>query len=180
MKQAKFQGARTSFRFGKDDAEPTGKAQSDSQGPTVTYSEEAISELVYMIEEEKLAGDIYEAFYDLYDVKIFDNIAQSEDKHFDALIKQAEALGIDTDQFVFAEAGEFEDPELQEMYDTLLAQGSTSLTDALEVGVAIEEKDMVDIAAAMEEVAGTTLEGVYDNLLTGSAYHLDAFAMMLA
>lgn len=146
----------------------------------VTYSDAAIAELLYMIEEEKLAGDVYEAFYEMYGLKIFDNIAASEDKHFDALIAQAESLGIDTDAFVFAEAGSFEDPELQALYDDLIATGAASVTAALEVGVAIEEKDMVDIAAAAEDVAGTALADIYENLLAGSANHLQAFEGLLA
>ncbi|TDK48949.1 DUF2202 domain-containing protein [Antarcticimicrobium luteum] len=146
---------------------------------TATYSDAAIAELLYMIEEEKLAGDIYEAFHEMYGLKVFENIAESEDQHFNALIEQAEPLGIDVDQFVFEPAGTFSNPELQEMYDTLLAQGSESVTGALEVGKAIEERDMVDIAAAIEGVEGTKLATVYDNLLTGSSYHLDAFDSLL-
>ena len=150
------------------------------QTSSVSYDDDAISELLYMIEEEKLAGDIYEAFYDLYGVKVFDNIAQSEDKHFDALINQAEKIGIDVDEFVFAPAGEFTNEELQEMYDDLLAAGSESLDAAVAVGVAIEEKDMVDIAEAAALVEGTQLASVYDNLLAGSANHLEAFEGWIA
>ena len=150
-----------------------------SQSVTATYSDEAIAELKFMIEEEKLAGDIYEVFYNMYGLKIFNNIAQSEDQHFSALIGQAENLGLDVDQFLFEPAGTFDDPVLQEMYDTLLAQGAESVTGALEVGKAIEEKDMVDIAEAIEDVEGTTLAGVYENLLAGSANHLEAFDSLL-
>ncbi|CUH79104.1 DUF2202 domain-containing protein [Tropicibacter naphthalenivorans] len=146
---------------------------------TVTYSDEAVDELLFMIEEEKLAGDIYDAFYDMYGIRIFSNIAASEDKHFDALIAQAETIGLDVDQFVFAETGQFEDPDLQDMYDSLLAEGAESLTAALEVGAAIEAKDIEDIAAAAELVEGTALADVYQNLLAGSANHLAAFDALL-
>lgn len=144
-------------------------------GEPVLYSDAAIADLVYMIEEEKLAGDVYEAFYALYDVQIFENIAESEDRHFDALIKQAESLGIDVDVFLFEPSGTFVNDDLQALYDALVATGSLSLTDALEVGVAIEQKDMVDIAEAIAEVEGSRLAEVYDNLLSGSAHHLEAF-----
>jgi hypothetical protein len=39
---------------------------------------------------------------------------------------------------------------------------------------------MVDIAAAESQVEGTSLAAVYDNLLAGSANHLDAFEAWLA
>lgn len=187
MKQAQFMyGAPGGARgFGKDDHARHGAADAVTvvaAGETVAdaaYSETAIAELMFMIEEEKLAGDVYEAFYELYGLKIFDRIAASEDRHFDALVAQAEALGIDTDTFVFAEAGTFEDPDLQELYELLIATGSASVTAALEVGAAIEQKDIDDIAAAIEEVDGTALAAVYGNLLDGSAAHLAAFDALL-
>jgi hypothetical protein len=145
-----------------------------------TYDDDAIAELLFMLEEEKLAGDIYEAFYDLYGIKIFDNIAASEDRHFAALETQAEALGIDTDVFVFNEPGSFENEELQALYDTLIVDGSESASAALEVGVAIEEQDMIDLTEAAASVAGTALANVYQSLLTGSESHLEAFNALLA
>ena len=151
----------------------------DDASVAVTLSAEAIAELKFMIEEEKLAGDLYEAFYDVYGEEIFANIEVSEDQHFDALVDYAEKIGVDVDSFVFDTAGEFSNPELQEMYDTLLEQGLTSLEDALEVGVAIEEKDIVDIAAAAEAVPDTALADIYENLLQGSYAHLDAFEAVL-
>lgn len=150
-----------------------------TQTVTVTYSDEAISELLFMIEEEKLAGDVYDAFYDLYGLDIFKNIAASEDQHFSALVNLAEQIGLDVDEFVMEPKGTFVDEEIQSLYDSMIATGSASATAALEVGLAIEEKDMVDIAAAIEEVEGTTLAEIYDNLLTGSSYHLDAFETAL-
>ncbi|WP_323770372.1 DUF2202 domain-containing protein [Antarctobacter sp.] len=187
MRQAKFRyGVDTGpFEFGPKRGGQTGPEATPavaSVGTTeveVAYSDEVVAELLYMIEEEKLAGDVYETFYDIYGLKIFASIGASEDRHFDALVSQADAMGIDTDQFVFAETGSFDDPELQELYDTLIETGSASLTSALEVGAAIETKDIVDIAAAMEDVEGTVLAGVYANLLAGSENHLVAFEGLL-
>ena len=184
MKQAQWKFGGTQARFGAggtQGGQDEGMQGGDATVVTeVTYSDEVVAELIYMIEEEKLAGDVYEAFYEMYGLKIFDNIATSEDRHFDALIAQADALGLDTDQFVFNEPGVFEDAELQALYDELIATGSLSVTDALEVGAAIETKDMVDIAAAIEEAEGTALADVYENLLAGSANHLEAFEALLA
>lgn len=146
---------------------------------TTEITAESIADMLYVLEEEKLAGDIYEAFYDLYGAQIFDNIAASEDNHFDAMLNQAELLGIDTDVFVFEPAGTYVNPEVQELYDTLYEYGSTSLEAALEVGVIIEETDIADLKAAAEDVAGTQLESVYDSLLAGSMNHLEAFESVL-
>ncbi|SMO99294.1 hypothetical protein SAMN06265173_15211 [Thalassovita litoralis] len=143
------------------------------------YDMSDISTLLFMLEEEKMAGDLYEAFGDLYGTRFFDNIAASEDNHFDALLNQAEQLGLFGDSFVFADAGEFQNDELQDLYDALLAQGSQSLTDALEVGRLIELTDIDDITAAMSGVTDTVLEDVYQNLLDGSFSHLAAFEAQL-
>ncbi len=166
---------------GDDDTDFAVTSSDAGDGHTVTasYSDAAVDELVFMIEEEKLAGDIYEVFYGMYGLKIFDNIAQSEDRHFDAVVNQAETMGIDVDQFLFEPAGTFQNEDLQEMYDTLLAQGSESVTAALEVGKAIEEKDITDIADAIDDVEGTALASVYESLLSGSGNHLEAFDSLL-
>lgn len=166
---------------GKGDGQGSGQGNGKTPAKdSVTYSEDAISELKYMIEEEKLAGDLYDAFYDLYGAAIFTNIAASEDKHFDALIGQAEKIGVDVDEFVFAPEGTYADSDMQELYDTLLEIGSQSVEDAINVGIMIETKDMADIAVAADAVEGTPLANIYDNLLAGSANHLDAFEAWLA
>lgn len=178
-KEQTLVSAETEQTVTEDTTAATPVVEEATQTVTVTYSDEAISELLYMIEEEKLAGDVYDVFYDLYGLDIFKNIAESEDQHFSALINQAEQLGLDVDEFVLEPKGTFADEEIQELYDSMIATGSESATAALEVGLAIEEKDMVDIAAAIEDVEGTTLAKVYDNLLTGSSYHLEAFETAL-
>ena len=42
--------------------------------------------LLYMREEEKLARDVYNAFYDRYGLRVFSNIATSEQAHMDAVL----------------------------------------------------------------------------------------------
>ncbi|MCB0333576.1 MAG: DUF2202 domain-containing protein, partial [Bdellovibrionales bacterium] len=48
-------------------------------------SPEAQSDLSFMIEEEKVAGDLYGSFYLLFESKIFSNIESSERNHEGAL-----------------------------------------------------------------------------------------------
>jgi hypothetical protein len=42
-----------------------------------TYSQADFDALIYMIEEEKLAGDIYDAFYEQTGLRVFDKIGDS-------------------------------------------------------------------------------------------------------
>ena len=139
----------------------------------------AIAELVYLIEEEKLAGDIYEAFYAQTGMKVFDRIAESEDRHMDALVAQAVAAGVDVSELLLFPEGVYRDDALQALYDDLLARGSQSPTAALEVGVLIETTDIVDLEEARDGVEGTRLASVYDALLEGSVNHLAAFEGLL-
>ena len=42
--------------------------------------------LLYMLEEEKLARDVYLALYDLWGAPVFQNIAGSEQAHMDSIL----------------------------------------------------------------------------------------------
>ena len=151
----------------------------DRSGGSSAYTKAQVSELLYMLEEEKLAGDLYDAFHAQTGATVFRNIAKSEGSHFDALLNQAERIGIDTDAFTFLPSGEYVNDEIQDLYDSLLERGSASKTAALEVGVLIEETDILDLAAAAASVEGTSLESAYERLLAGSDTHLDAFEAVL-
>ena len=68
---------------------------------------------------------------------------------------------------------------LQTLYDQLVVEGSQSLADALRVGAAIEEIDILDLE---ERIAGTgkaDIQLVYQNLMKGSRNHLRAFTSTL-
>ncbi len=73
-------------------------------------------------------------------------------------------------------AGGFTLPEVQAMYDDLLAQGSESVEAALAVGVTVEEVDIADLQEAVEGLQAPRAVAVYRNLLAGSENHLQAFS----
>lgn len=146
---------------------------------TATYSQADLDALIYMIEEEKLAGDIYDAFYEQTGLRVFDKIGDSEDQHMEALIAQAEIAGLNLDAVLSFPEGQYSNPDLQALYDSLLSTGSVSTTAALEVGMAIELTDIADLQFAMVDLVGTSLGSVYANLLSGSNNHLAAFEGLL-
>ena len=78
-----------------------------------------------------------------------------------------------------AEQGKFSDPELQKLYDDLVAAGGVSLTEALKVGVLIEELDIKDLRAALLTARDRPIKNVFGNLLNGSLNHLAAFRSWL-
>ncbi len=151
-----------------------GKNKANTIQPTLTAEEQA--HILFMAEEEKLAQDVYDALGDLWDLSIFDNIANSESNHVSSVEKLADQYGIDTPS---EDEGVFINPELQAMYDNLVAIGSQSIEDALKVGVAIETLDIEDLLAEMSVTQNTDLLSTYNKLLSASENHLDAFSNTL-
>ncbi len=147
-----------------------------------SYSPEAIASLRYMIEEEKLAGDVYRSFGNLYPtIRPFQNIPRSEDTHVAALLGQANAIGLDVGDLTSLAAGQYQNQALQSLFGSLVAQGSTSSFAALTVGKNIEILDIADLTAARSLVPfGSPLYAVYGNLMNASNNHLNAFNNWLA
>lgn len=148
------------------------KSSQDLSSIAVDSSE--VSSLLFMIEEEKMARDIYDALYEQTGLIEFDKISNSEQKHYDTLLKTADKLGIDI-SYLASEAGIFNNTEIQNLYDQLIAQGSISADAAIDVGIAIETTDIADLNAAINTTEITLLGHVYNNLLNGSLNHLSAF-----
>ena len=71
--------------------------------------------------------------------------------------------------------GGFTNPILQQLYDDLMVQGSQSTSDALQVGVTIEEVDIHDLQNYIALTDESDITQVYNNLLSGSYCHLRAF-----
>lgn len=138
-------------------------------------SDETKSQLLYLIEEEKLAHDVYQKMYDLYGARIFSNITKSEAGHQSRVLALLEARDITDPRS--SQVGVFADQSLQKLYAELIAQGSQSLEEAYKVGVAIEEMDIADIKQDLTTLdpSQTDIETVLEALLQGSENHLRAF-----
>jgi hypothetical protein len=139
--------------------------------------ENEIATLLWMREEEKLARDVYITMTGKYTDKVFSNIAAAEQKHFDAIGRKLELYGIK--DVALPDIGQFYDQDLQQMYDDFVAQGLEDYVEALYVGVAIEEADMVDLTVAIDGTDSRPLKKTYSHLLIGSQHHLDSFIKLL-
>ena len=151
-----------------------------SRIPTPQSSLSAVekTDLLFMREEEKLARDVYLTLYEAWRLAVFSNIASSEQSHMDALLKLLRMYRL-PDPAAGNAIGEFTNPTLQSLYDTLMEKGRLSALDALQVGGIIEETDMRDLVDAIERSDNADIDGTYDNLLCGSRNHLRAFARNL-
>lgn len=133
--------------------------------------------LLYMREEEKLARDVYNAFYTRYGLRVFSNIATSEQAHMDAVLTLLNRYGLADP--AAAAPGVFNNDDLQALYDDLIDQGNASLTAALQAAVLIEETDIADLQDGLALTSHTDLRAVYNNLLRASQNHLRAFSRQL-
>lgn len=141
---------------------------------------QALSEseqLLYLIEEEKLAHDVYATLGSLWGANIFANIQASEISHQEQVAALLPSYGLADPRS--AEVGVFVNSELQELFNQLIAQGSQSMTEALKVGVLIEEKDIADLQDAMSATQDPSILRVLETLKQGSENHLKAFSRQL-
>ena len=137
-------------------------------------TEEQKAELVYWVEEEKVAHDLYAAFAEQYDAGPFARVAASETRHMDAVRLLLDRYGLE-DPTEGAAAGEFENDELAALYDDLLAQGDDSYEDALAVGRTVETTDIEDLGELLDGLDAPDVEAVATKQVAASERHLSAF-----
>jgi len=130
--------------------------------------------LILMREEEKLARDVYLALEEKWGLKVFGNIAQSEQSHTDAVKELLDRYGIE-DPVKDDAIGAFTSKEMQELYGQLLERGSKSQDEALQVGALIEDLDIKDLEELIAQTDNEDIKIVYDNLTRGSRNHMRAF-----
>jgi hypothetical protein len=147
--------------------------------------------IAFMWNEEKLAKDIYLELNLIYPTQQLEKIAtQSETKHQALVEELVQRYDLNITNLVdykenYSEAelrafasGEFGVQEIQDLYDTLYAEGSQSQQAALEVGCKVEVTDVEDLLDEIkiaEEVNAQDLIAVWDVLLSGSYNHYWAF-----
>jgi len=150
-------------------------AQGKTVTTTTTLTGEQLDTLVFIYQEEKVARDTYITLGNMYSNQtVFANIQLSEQEHIDKAEGLCDTYGADTSAINEDNVGEFEIPVLQELYDTLIAQGSQSELSALMVGEYVEITDIDDLEHAEIGMPSDVVQ-VYENLKAGSLNHLAAF-----
>ncbi len=146
----------------------------------VALSEEEQQDLQYMLEEEKLARDVYVALNEKWDHLAFQKISASEERHFSSLKLVAQNHNLSVPATVKKDQpGLFKNKELQARYNAFVTTGNQSLVAALQVGAKIEELDIKDLEAAQSRTKNEQLKGLYTRLQTASEKHLRTFSLQL-
>lgn len=142
----------------------------DNDDPVIEENDKQA--LLYMLEEEKLARDVYMSLYDFWGIQQFGNIQSSEQTHMDAVMEKLDELGV---EYEILAAGQFSNSELQSLYETLMAKGTMDEIMALEVGATIEDLDIFDLINYAEATQDDSLVELYEFLQCGSRNHMRAF-----
>lgn len=168
-------GSGSAFGYGRGGAQGRARGGVGIAGLEMgELTEEQKAELVFWVEEEKMAHDLYTAFAGQYDAGPFERVAASESRHMDAVRVLLDRYGLE-DPTEGAAAGEFEDGDLAELYADLLAQGDDSYADALAVGRTVETTDIEDLGELLEGLEAPDVEAVATKQVAASERHLAAF-----
>ncbi len=147
---------------------------------TVKLTTAQKASLLFMYQEEKVARDVYITLGKKYPTATtFSSIQLSEQTHMDTVETLCIKYAVDISKVDETKVGVFILPELQSLYNTLIVQGAVSLLEAQKVGVAIEQKDIIDILAA-EVGMPSDVVTKFESLRAGSYSHLDAFNKAVA
>ena len=142
---------------------------------TVKLTATQKAQLQYLVEEEKLARDVYNYLASNVTSQKFSNIAKSEQTHMDnisALLKTYKAFN----PTINRKPGVFKNVELQKLYNDLIAEGSASVAAAFGVGVKIEELDISDLKKMQSSKNPADMQAAIALLIKGSENHLAAFS----
>lgn len=156
---------------------PASPTTTSSATASTTPAAALAEDLAFLIEEEKLAFDVYTALNEKWGSQTFANILQSESTHQNQVLTVMQAYGVADPRS--SEPGVFVNPELQKLYDELIAQGMQSELDAFKVGVLIEETDIADLTEMLKTNPPADVTTMMKSLLAGSENHLAAFSKKL-
>jgi hypothetical protein len=150
-----------------------------SQLPLESVSDAEAASLQFLREEEKLARDVYRTLYETWPVPALNNISLSEETHTTAVRLLLDRYDL-PDPAADRPAGTFSNAELQALHDSLVTAGQESEIEALKVGAAVEEIDLLDLREALDTlIDNEDIILVYENLAKGSRNHLRAYVRTL-
>ena len=140
---------------------------------TLTTTQKA--QLKFLVEEEKLARDVYTYLAAQVTTRKFSNIARSEQTHMNymaTLLTKYKLWNPTTNR----KAGVFYNQDIQKLYNTLTAEGAVGLVEAYGVGVKVEEVDIASLKELLLKAMPLDVKATLELLLAASYNHLEAFS----
>jgi hypothetical protein len=133
------------------------------------------AQLKFLVEEEKMARDIYLYLATKTTTRKFSNIARSEQTHMNymaTLLTKYKLWNPTTNR----KAGVFYNQDIQKLYNTLIAEGAVGIVEAYGVGVKVEEVDIASLDELLVNPMPADVRATLDLLLAASYNHLEAFS----
>ncbi|PKL77262.1 MAG: hypothetical protein CVV27_06110 [Candidatus Melainabacteria bacterium HGW-Melainabacteria-1] len=135
--------------------------------------------LSHLAETEKLAYDLYVHLGQQWNHPVFLQIQTAERRHLQglrSLLNQRQLF----DPTQALANGQFSEKEIQTLYQKLKAKGELSLQKSLEVGLEIEELDILDLKQWQSQTQDPAEVQTAEHLIQASGRHLQAFYRALA
>jgi len=147
---------------------------------TISLTQQERDAIVYMREEEKLARDVYDSMFVKWGGNPFGNIRYSEQVHMDRMKTLITTYQLQDPVNQTGDVhGKFVSRLMQQYYNDLAATGSQSFTAALKVGAKIEELDIADLEARIQQAQQQDIINSFGFLKMASHNHLRAFVRRL-
>lgn len=147
--------------------------------PETTLNSNEQGELLYLLEQIKLAGNLYGVFAESWDHPIFQKATVAKRQHQTSLLSLLQCYTIDTSSYEALPAGDYANSQLDDLYQSLVTQGASSLNDALEASGLVEEETIGNIAKLATTTTNDSLSCRLANLKRGTAKQLRSFARVL-
>lgn len=132
------------------------------------------AQLKFLVEEEKMARDVYLYLATKVTTRKFSNIARSEQTHMNyiaTLLTKYKLWNPTTNR----KAGVFYNVDLQVMYNALIAEGGVGIVEAYGAGVKVENADIGSLNELLLNPMPVDVKAALDLLLAASYNHLEAF-----
>ncbi|MCB0697030.1 MAG: DUF2202 domain-containing protein [Chitinophagaceae bacterium] len=166
----------TSCKKEKTNVVPTTSTTTPTSATITAFEQQSIT---FTREEEKMARDVYTTLVAKWtNMAFLNNIIASEQKHMDAVKTLLDKFNM-SDPVANNGVGVFTNPDIQKLYNDLVAKGNQSELDAIIVGLTIEDMDIYDIEKALFQVQNADIATVYNNLAGASKNHMREFYTQL-
>ena len=145
---------------------------------TASLSSAEVDDLSFLIQEEKLARDVYIYAYQKHGDEIFNNITTSEQSHMNQVAALLDKYNVPNPVIGLA-IGQFQNASLQQLYYDLVAIADSSSIHGFKVGATIEDLDIHDIENQYANTNNVDLITTYDRMTCGSRNHMRSFYSQL-
>lgn len=149
------------------------RSKNRTSNNAISIKETDKSSIIYLYQEEKMARDLYNKFYEKWGLTVFKNIAKSEQRHMNSVASLASKFGTALPKDLAA--GSFNDTNLQALYNKLLNDGLKSKEEALKAAALVEKTDIADLQKTIAGTKDASINRLLNSLKKGSENHLKAF-----